>query len=868
MNRPLSASARSDILDDLESATFDLLIIGGGITGAGIAWDAAKRGMKTVLIEQNDFAFGTSSRSTKLIHGGLRYLKKGEVKLVREVGREREWLYRHAPHMVTPMQMLLPIYKGGTFGYWSSSFGLWLYDRLAGVRKSERRTMADADEAVRMEPLLKREGLKGAGRYYEYRSDDARLTVEVLKTAVRHGAWAVNYVEAEEFFYFRSKVAGVRAVDRLTGREVEIRARKIVNATGPWVDLLRAKDHALKGKRVLLTKGVHLVVDHSKVPVRQAAYFDVPDGRMIFVVPRDGKTYIGTTDTVYNGDPGEPRTTEADRDYLLQAVKTAFPHVKVGPGDVEAMWAGLRPLIREEGKKPSDISRKDEIWESPSGLITIAGGKLTGFRKMAEKTVDVVASSLAQEGRQAFGPCTTAKEALSGGDSGRCETYEELRDQLVRLGVKKGLSIKTAAYLVKQYGSNTADIYMRLEGMDQRFEELVKLRLAESGTEETGESEQAGAEAVPEAPSAGLPGEPKAVSGTPSVGRDGTSGEPSLGRDGMSGAQRAETVPGAPRAMRDGMSGAQRAEIVPGAPSVGRDGMSGAQRAETVPGAPSVGRDGVPVAGNDDERGFSESLEIVNEIDGYEGGVESDRGAADAMDADADPEAGADTGASGAGDMAEEGGSQAGAVARDEPGAASAREPGLAETGSSEAPSQASASASAAGELPPHSSRSVPESPAAARTAQEQVLRSGVRPEPVNRPRTEPDRRTPARPVHQPTGRREPAYPSGMSRPSPSPAIRTGRTVPVETVSPEMEYRALVAEVLYGIEEEMVLNADDFLVRRTGLLYFDRERAETIALDVIDIMAERLSWSEREILNQKLRLSKEWEAATVAAGKD
>lgn len=476
MKRTFSAKDRAKTLEEMAERRLDLLIIGGGITGAGIAWDASKRGMVTGLVEMNDFAHGTSSRSTKLIHGGLRYLKQFEFRLVREVGRERELLYRHAPHIVIPARMLLPIYKGGTFGKFSTMLGLYVYDRLAGVAKSERRIMYGREETLRLEPMLKQDGLLGSGVYYEYRTDDARLTLEVLKTARRHGALIVNYTEATGFLYRNGRVSGIRAVDRMTGEEYEIYAKKIVNATGPWVDWVRAKDHAIKGKRLLLTKGVHLVVDHARLPVKQSAYFDVPDGRMIFVIPRDDKTYIGTTDTVYEGDLERPRTSEADVEYLLNAVNATFPNARLTFGDVESMWSGLRPLIREEGKKPSEISRKDELFISSSGLLTIAGGKLTGFRKMAEKVVSRVADELQREEGLTFGPCTTGRETLSGGDSGRSETFAEYREELARHGLKLGLTQKTVEYLLSLYGSNTAEIYLRMEGKADTGQLLQDLR--------------------------------------------------------------------------------------------------------------------------------------------------------------------------------------------------------------------------------------------------------------------------------------------------------------------------------------------------------------------------------------------------------
>lgn len=411
----LAADRREEILERMAQEELDLLVIGGGITGAGIAWDAAVRGMSVGLIEMRDFAFGTSSRSTKLVHGGLRYLKQGEWKLVREVGRERKLLHKRLPHLIKPVPMLLPVYKGGTYGYYTSSLGIWLYDRLAGVEKSERRRMLDREQALRLEPLLQQEGLRGAGLYYEYTTDDARLTIEIIKSAMLHGALACNYVQAVDFLYKRSRLIGVQVQDQLSGRRYPLYARRIVNAAGPWVDHLRRLDQSLTGKHLRLTKGVHLVVDHGRLPIRQAVYFDAPDGRMIFAIPRGAKTYIGTTDTEYDGDPAEPRVTAEDAAYLLEAVNRVFPEAGLAAADIESGWAGLRPLIHEPGKRPSEISRKDEIFLAPSGLISIAGGKLTGFRKMAEKVVNLVAMQLEEEYGPIYPPCTTDRIAVSGG---------------------------------------------------------------------------------------------------------------------------------------------------------------------------------------------------------------------------------------------------------------------------------------------------------------------------------------------------------------------------------------------------------------------------------------------------------------------
>jgi len=265
-----SSIDRSSILADMEKEVHDLFIIGGGITGAGIALDAATRGLKTALVEMQDFAAGTSSRSTKLVHGGLRYLKQFEVGLVAEVGKERAIVYENGPHVTTPEWMLLPLHKGGTFGKFSTSIGLRVYDYLAGVKKSERRSMLSVDETLAKEPLIKKDGLKGGGYYVEYRTDDARLTIEVMKKAIESGAKAVNYAKVKSFIYGDEKVKGVKVVDQLTGKEYKIHAKKIVNATGPWVDKMREADNSKKGKVLRLTKGVHIVIDQSKFPLKQA----------------------------------------------------------------------------------------------------------------------------------------------------------------------------------------------------------------------------------------------------------------------------------------------------------------------------------------------------------------------------------------------------------------------------------------------------------------------------------------------------------------------------------------------------------------------------------------------------------------------
>ncbi|MED1419509.1 glycerol-3-phosphate dehydrogenase/oxidase [Bacillus smithii] len=454
-----SSENRDEVIEKMKTDTFDLLVIGGGITGCGIALDAAARGMKTALVEMQDFAAGTSSRSTKLVHGGLRYLKQLEVKMVAEVGKERAIVYENGPHVTTPEWMLLPFHKGGTFGAFTTSIGLRVYDFLAGVKKSERRTMLSAEETLRKEPLIKKEGLKGGGYYVEYRTDDARLTIEVAKKAVEHGACLLNYVKAEQFLYSGKKMIGARVKDCLTGESFEIRAKKVVNAAGPWVDEVRKKDHSMNGKHLRLTKGVHIVIDQSVFPLRQAVYFDTPDGRMVFAIPRAGKTYVGTTDTFYDGDARYPKPLKKDWEYLLNAIHFMFPDVQVSEKDIESSWAGVRPLIYEEGKDPSEISRKDEVWEGDSGLITIAGGKLTGYRKMAETVVDLVAKELASEDGKTFKPCQTRYLPISGGDVGGSDNWPIFVTQMTKKATQYGLKEEEGRRLAQLYGSNAEILY-------------------------------------------------------------------------------------------------------------------------------------------------------------------------------------------------------------------------------------------------------------------------------------------------------------------------------------------------------------------------------------------------------------------------
>ncbi len=461
-----SSIHRKDFVEQLASTQFDLLVIGGGITGCGIALDAALRGMKVALIEKNDFASGTSSRSTKLIHGGLRYLKQLEIKLVHDVGSERAVVHRNARHVVIPEKMLLPIVENGSLGKNSSSLGLLVYDLLAGVKKDERRKMLNKHDTLKAEPLLAKDKLVGGGLYFEYRTDDSRLTIEIAKSAFANGTTLLNYAESKGFVYNSDKkITGAKVIDTISGQEFEIKASVVVNACGPWVDLLRKEDNSLKGKRLLLTKGVHLVFPYEKLPLQQAAYFDVGDGRMIFAIPRNSITYVGTTDTVYNQSIDKPQCSKEDVEYLLKAVNNIFPTLQLKQQDIVSSWAGLRPLIFEDGKSASEVSRKDEIMISDSGLISIAGGKLTGYRLMAEKIVDLTAKHLGKN----FGGCQTKTFRLSGGEFVNEEEFETAYRHFLQQGTIENIGSEKIRDWFFRYGKNTAALITNVIYLRSKF---------------------------------------------------------------------------------------------------------------------------------------------------------------------------------------------------------------------------------------------------------------------------------------------------------------------------------------------------------------------------------------------------------------
>ncbi len=387
-----STNKRKEHINQILSSQFDLIVIGGGITGAGIAWDATLRGLKVLLLEQNDYASGTSSKSTKLIHGGLRYLKQLKFKQVFEVGRERAIVHKIARFLVRPDKMLLPIYKNGSLSRIMAALALKVYDTLAGVGKLDSFTYHSKEKTIILEPLLSSKDLLGSFLYAEYQTDDHRLTWTLLQSAIKKGAICLNYAKVNQIKTDENRfISAVCFEDTITSEIFQINTTLVVNAAGPWVVDVIAFDAFPPLKELLLSKGTHIVISHTKFPLQQALYYDdFEKKRMIFAIPKGNITYVGTTDIEYTGDKNKIYSSRIEVNYLIKTIQSVFPQLSIDVSDIISSWVGVRPLIKEPGKKSTEVSRKDEIFVSPSGLISIAGGKLTGFRKMAEKVVNLL----------------------------------------------------------------------------------------------------------------------------------------------------------------------------------------------------------------------------------------------------------------------------------------------------------------------------------------------------------------------------------------------------------------------------------------------------------------------------------------------
>ena len=441
---------RSQTLERLEAGGFDLLVIGGGITGAGIALDASTRGLQVALIEKNDFASGTSSRSSKLIHGGLRYLEHRDFGLMREAARERDLLRRVAPNLVTPIPFFWPEWAGG--GRKAAS-GLWAYDILAAFRNVKRHRRVDSHEAAVLAPGTRRAG--SGYIFYDSQTDDARMTLAVLDAARRAGAVICNYVEAFDLLDMAGRVAGCSARNTLDGAELDIRAGEVVNATGIWADEICTLEEQLTSPRLRPSKGIHILVSRKTLPLDAAVLIPTPDRKLIFACPWRSSIIVGTTDTAYSGSVDAPVVSSDESEYLLATLSKNFDK-EFKESDVVGAYAGLRPLLADARREQTrDLSRRHAIFRGPRGLLTITGGKFTTYRAMAEEVVDLITR---REGR--FTRCITTTIRL--GVSDLAHLSEAVRSRCAVMGMPP----EVAASLVLSYGDRAPAVLDLAEQME------------------------------------------------------------------------------------------------------------------------------------------------------------------------------------------------------------------------------------------------------------------------------------------------------------------------------------------------------------------------------------------------------------------
>ncbi|HSB11216.1 MAG TPA: glycerol-3-phosphate dehydrogenase/oxidase [Blastocatellia bacterium] len=464
----LSLRTRATNLEQMRGEIYDVAVIGGGITGAGTALDAASRGLSVALVEKRDFASGTSSRSSKLIHGGLRYLEQFHFGLVRESLQERAVLSRMAPHLSRPLEFLVPVYSSNERSPLGANrlklaAGLWLYDLLAGRRNIARHRWLSREVALRLAPALEPDGLRGAFVYYDCLTDDARLVIEVIKAAAARGAAIANYAAARGIKANDDGSSSVQIEDVLAGRSFELRARVVVNAGGVWSDEVSRLSDVRAPQRLRPSKGIHVVTPAERFQNHAAVLIpSLGEQRFLFVIPWQGRALIGTTDTDYAGDLNEPVAEPDEVNRVIQSAARAFPSARVSTDDVISTFAGLRPLVGADNEHTTkDLSRREEIFETDSGLITVTGGKLTTWRRMAERVVDLAARRLERMGRRLPGGRrgVTDRIRLAGGSA---------RGDATRVAAEFDVEVATVEHLMNTYGGNygvVLELTRQSEGM-------------------------------------------------------------------------------------------------------------------------------------------------------------------------------------------------------------------------------------------------------------------------------------------------------------------------------------------------------------------------------------------------------------------
>jgi glycerol-3-phosphate dehydrogenase len=439
----------------VDGVSFDVIVIGAGITGAGVARDAATRGLSVLLVEAGDIACGTSSRSSKMIHGGLRYLAQGDINLVREAASERQVLRLIAPHLAKKIPFVLP----GSWRYVTAlRAGLTTFEKLGRVPDHEQHEVWNGRELEAAEPFIGKDRFAHAVVYPEFLTNDARLTLANVRSAAAAGAAVLTYAPVSRLVVEHGVAVGVEVRGALPGESLGATARGtvIVNAAGPWVDAIRAMEDPTAPARLTMTKGVHVVVPRDRLPISRTVVGKGRDKRSVFAVPLHDVTYLGTTDTFYDGADVWPSVDIDDVDYLTEFAREMFDGPRLDHGDIVSMWAGVRPLIGQAGKSPSEISRKDEIWDGRGGVVSIAGGKLTAYRTMAERVVDLAVERVGR----AAGPCVTAEQSLVGGEV-------DVAAMTARLAVSTG----DAERLVDLYGSEAPEI---VDGVEAEVRHAIR----------------------------------------------------------------------------------------------------------------------------------------------------------------------------------------------------------------------------------------------------------------------------------------------------------------------------------------------------------------------------------------------------------
>jgi len=460
----IDATRRDQALLTLQREQFDVLVIGAGITGCGVARDVAMRGLRVALLDAKDIGAATSSRSSKLIHGGSRYLAQGQMAVVKEAATERRIIRRLAPHLSLTNPMVVVARKKTSLA--ALRTGLWTYEKLGHVDEAERHVVWDRDQLKSNEPSVRVDNLVGAAVYPEYQTEDSRLTLANARSAAGCGATVVTYAAVDGLVIEDGKVVGGLVRDARSEKEesFQVRASVVVNAAGTWVDAVRKMEKKRAEKKLQLTKGIHLIFSRDRLPMERTICWSGPDKRGLFAVPRGRFVYVGTTDTFYPKPEYWPEITREDIDYLRDSSSTIFDVDPLTDADIVGLWSGIRPLLGEEGKKPSEISRRHELLLGPGGMITVAGGKLTSYRSMAQRVGDRCQEALGARSS----PAATDVEPLPGGDF--VESFQQLKARVEALGN----SPVEAERLAQLYGSEAPTLFAETSGPAVEAEFAVK----------------------------------------------------------------------------------------------------------------------------------------------------------------------------------------------------------------------------------------------------------------------------------------------------------------------------------------------------------------------------------------------------------